>query len=144
MNTPETAVAAALSLAGILNASVMGINVETVFVATGFTMLGAMGRLGFEMAKAAEAAEGADGVKWSKVFSLLGGSLISAPTISVICLTILSLIGIQSDKATLLGLVFFGFIGPKSLLWLFNTGSNLFQKKTGLTLPGLPGSGDKP
>ncbi|TXH15070.1 MAG: hypothetical protein E6R03_07985 [Hyphomicrobiaceae bacterium] len=134
----NTAAVGALTLAGVLNASVMGVPVDTIVVATGFTMLGAMGRLGFEMAKASE---GADGVKWSKVFSLLGGSLISAPTISVICLTVLSLIGIQSDKATLLGLVFFGFVGPKSLLWLFNTGSTLFTKKTGLTLPGMPGDG---
>lgn len=133
MTTNDPAVAA-ISLAGIWGASVFGMSVGTIVIATGFTILGSMGRLGFEMAKASDSP---GGVKWSSVFALLGGSLTSATTIAVVFLALLKAVGIQSDSTTLLGLVFFGFVGPKALLWLFSTATGSINKKTGLNLPTL-------
>ena len=131
LNTPAVG---AITLAGMWQASVYGIQVETIVVATGFTLLGALARVGLEMAKAADVP---GGVRWSSVFALFGGSMASATTISVVFLALLKVIGIQSDSITLLGLVFFGFVGPKSILWLFSTASTTITKKTGLKLPAI-------
>lgn len=136
--TANTPAVGALTLAGMWQASVLGLPVETIAVATGFTILGAFGRLGFEMAKAADEP---GGVKWSRIFALFGGSLTSATTLAVLFLAMLKTVGIQSDSTTLLGLVFFGFVGPKALLWLFNAGTGAISKRTGLKLPQLGPSG---
>lgn len=110
----------------------MGLQIETIVIATGFTLLGAIGRLGFEIAKSSE---DPGGVKLSKVATLFGGSVTSATTIAVIFLALLKAIGIQNDSTTLIGLVFCGFIGPKALIWLFQTASTTFTKRTGMSLP---------
>lgn len=131
MTTNAPAVAA-LSLAGVWGASVFGISVSTVVVATGFTILGAFGRLGFEISNASNQSGGA---KWSSIAALFGGSMTSAATITVLYLALLKMIGIQSDGVSVIGLLFFGFVGPKALLWLFQTASTQITKRTGIILP---------
>lgn len=118
----------ALTLTGIWASTVYGISVETACVASGLTMLGIMGRIGLEIS---------NGTKASAVWALFGGGLCSCVTITILYLALLRLIGVQNDGATLLGLIFFGFIGPKSLLWLLNTGSTAISKRTGINLPTL-------
>lgn len=130
----NTTVVAGLSLAGIANAQVFGLGVGTIALATGFTLLGVMGRLGFEIAKTADTTEG---VKWGKVAALFAGGCCSSVAITVLYLSLLSLAGIQSDGALVIGLVFFGFSGPKAILWLFNAASGQMNKKFGTSIPQL-------
>lgn len=131
MSTNASAVAA-LSIAGIVNAQIFGMTGGTIALATGFTLLGVMGRIGFEIAKTADTS---DGVKWSKVAALFAGGCCSSVAITVLYLSILKLAGVQSDGALVIGLVFFGFSGPRAILWLLNTAASFINKRTGLNIP---------
>lgn len=128
----------ALSLSGFWGASILGLPVATIVIVTGVVVMGAFGRLGFEIATQAETAYG---IKWGRIAALFGGSLISAPTLAVGCLLGLKSAGIQSDGAEFFGALVCGILGPKALLWLYSMGSNVFSKKTGMTLPTF---GDQP
>ncbi len=132
--TQTTTAVAAISLAGIVNAQVFGLGVGTIALATGFTLLGVMSRLGFEIAKTADTI---DGVKWGKVAALFAGGCCSSVAITVLYLSILELIGIKNDGALVIGLVFLGFSGATSLPWIFNTASGQLNKKFGLSIPTL-------
>jgi len=122
----------AITLAGIAGAQIFGLSGGTIMLATGFTFLGVLGRVGFEIAKTADSV---DGVRWGKVAALFAGGCLSAVTIAVLYLSILKAINVQSDGALSIGLVFFGFSGPKALLWLLNTAASLINKHTGLNIP---------
>ena len=133
-----------LTFATIWQASLFGISVETIAIATVPTLMGAVARVGLEMAKASDPR---NGVKWGAVAALFGGTLISAPTIAVAYLICLKTAGVASDNLLFLGLIFFGFIGPKALLWLLNTFTTEINKRTGLKLPQigpLPNEGSGP
>lgn len=130
MTTGHEGGVAGLTFAGLMTMQLMGISIETMAVATSFCLLGTFGRLGFEISAAAAA----NGARWGAIAFLFGGSLIAAPTLSIVTLLVLKLVGVQNDSATIFGLIFVGFFGAPILPWLFNTGSNLF-KKLGLTLP---------
>lgn len=137
--TINSPVVAGLSLAGFWTASVYGFTAETVITASIFTSLGIIGRLGLELSQAGNGQR-----KPTSVFSLLAGSLCSCATLTVLYLALLKALGIQNDNATVFGLIFLGFIGPKALLWLLSTGSSIISKKTGLTLPSLQDDGKDP
>lgn len=127
-----------LSFAGIAGAQIFGLSVTTIFLATSFTFLGVLGRVGFEISKTADTH---DGVKWSKVAALFAGGCLSAVTIAVLYLAVLKMLNIQSDSAAAIGLVFFGFSGPKAILWLLNSSALTINKRTGLNLPTLGANG---
>ena len=120
------------SMAGMLAASPMGINVETMLIGTCFTLFGVFGRIGFEIARGADTP---GGVKWGSIAAQFGGGLLSAVAITVLYLSLLRTVGIQSDTASVIGLIFFGFTGPKALLWLLNTATGAVNKRTGLNIP---------
>ena len=128
----------ALSVAGIMAASPMGFPMETIVLATGFTLLGIVGRLGFEISKAAEQP---GVVKWSSVAALFGGSILSSVPITVLYLALLKTAGIQSDTASVIGCIFLGFTGPKAFIWLYNSLSGWLGKRTGLTFPQIGADG---
>lgn len=140
MMTTNGSTVAALSLTSILAATPFGISVETIVVATGFTMLGVFGRLGFEIAKTADTPEG---VRWGKVAALFGGGMVSASALTVLFLAMLGALGIKSDSIVIIGLVFFGFSGPRAILWLFNAAASVLNKRLGLNIPlvGVPADG---
>lgn len=123
---------AALSVAGIVNAQIFGMTGGTIALATGFTLLGVVGRIGFEISKTADTE---NGVKWSKVAALFSGGCCSSVAITVLYLSLLKLGGVQSDGAIVIGLVFFGFSGPPALIWLLNTAASIINKRTGLNIP---------
>lgn len=122
----------AITLAGIWQASVLGIQVETLAIATAFTLLGVSGRIGLEISS---------GAKLSKVAALLGGGLVSAPTIAVLCIALLKMIGIENDTTSLISLVFFGFLGAPAIKWLLNTLTSILAK-FGLKLPQIGQGGE--
>lgn len=132
MTEPASGPIALFSFAGIASAQVFGLTGGTIMMATGFTFLGVMGRVGFEIAKTADTLEG---VRWGKVAALFAGGCCSAVTIAVLFLSILKSMGVQSDSALSIGLVFFGFSGPKAVLWLLNTSALQINKRTGLNIP---------
>ncbi len=121
-----------LTLTGIAGAQIFGLSVATIFLATSFTFLGVLGRVGFEIAKTADTIEG---VRWGKVAALFAGGCCSAVTIAVLYLAFLRAINVQSDSALSIGLVFFGFSGPKAILWLMNSSASAINKRTGLNIP---------
>lgn len=130
--TGNTTAVAAISLAGIASAQVFGMTAGTIALATGFTLLGVLGRLGFEIAKTADTEQG---VKWGKISALFAGGLLSSVAITVLYLSLLNLIGIKNDGALVIGLVFLGFSGATILPWIFNTASGTLNKKFGMSLP---------
>ncbi len=140
MSTQAPVIVTGLTLATILQTNIMGVTVDQVAIATGIAFVGILGKTGFMIASAAEA-NGA--VNIGAVLGMLFGSLISAPAIVLIYLTILKMAGIQSDTITLLGLIFLGIIGAKALPWLYNTGTGLINKKTGLNFPSFGVTGAK-
>lgn len=130
--TPNSPTVGVLTFATIWQASLFGISVETIVIATVPTLMGAVARVGLEIAKAADPK---NGVKWSGVAALFGGTLIASPTIAVLYLICLKLTGVASDSVLFLGLIFFGFIGPKALLWMLDMATSEINKRTGLNLP---------
>lgn len=128
-----------VSLAGILTSTPFGMSSTTILLATGFTMLGVFGRLGYEISKSAETPQG---VNWAKVGALFGGSMISATCIAVLYLAVLSLAKVQNESVLIFGLIFLGFSGPKGFIWLFNTASAAVTRLTGFKLPQFPVGGD--
>lgn len=120
------------TLAGMWQASVMGLPVSTFVIGTGITLLGVFGRSGFEISA---------GTKPSKIAALLAGGLVSAPTIAVLCLALLKLIGIQNDTASLISLVFFGFLGAPVVKWLLTTLATMLGK-FGIKLPQIGQGGE--
>lgn len=134
------AVTGALTFTGIWTATAYGVSVDAVMVAMIPTLLGAFGRVGFEMARAADPN---NKVKWSSVLYLFGGTLISTPTISVLGLILIQIGHAHSDPMSFFGLFFAGFVGPKSILWLTNTISALLNKATGMKIPQLGPQGNQ-
>lgn len=138
--TTNTPVVGALTLAGAWQASAYGMSVGDITIAMIPVLLGALGRVGFEMAKASDPI---NKTKWSAVLYLFGGTLISSPTISVLCLVLMHATAAKPDGVAFFGMLFAGFIGPKVILWLMNTVSSLVNKTTGLKLPQLGPNGEQ-
>lgn len=128
-NAPAVGV---LTLAGMWQASIMGLPVSTFVIGTGITLLGVMSRSGFEISA---------GTKPSKIAALLAAGFVSAPTIAVLCLAFLKLIGIQNDTASLISLVFFGFLGAPGVKWLLTTLTTMLAK-FGIKLPQIGQGGE--
>ncbi len=131
-----------LSLATLLAFSPFGLSLETIFIATAFTMLGAFARVGFEIASSLDQP---CGTKWSRIVKLLAASLISATAISVLVLVALKLLGVPSETVLVALLICFGYFGPPGIPWLFHLISGPIQKLTGIKLPSFgpaPQDGD--
>jgi hypothetical protein len=127
--TPAAAPVAALSLSGILMAQPFGLSVETIIVGSAFSLIGVIGRAAFEMQKAAEAP---GGMKLSKVAGWVGAGFIGSPFASILYLIGLKLAGVQSDSLAIIGLLFFGFTGPKGVTWLINNAQKALAARFGL------------
>ena len=130
MNSVE--VKGGISLAGLLAFTPFGLSLETIFIATAFTMLGAFARLGFEIAAQVEQPAG---IRWGRIFAMLAASLISVATISVLVLVAMKLLSIPSETILVFMLICFGYFGPTGLPWLFSTISAPITKLTGLKFP---------
>lgn len=124
--------AAVLSVAGILAATPFGLSMETIFIATGFTMLGAFARVGFEISAMVEAPTG---IQWSRIWARLASSLISAATIAVLVLVMLKILNVQSEPMLVFLLIAFGYSGSTGIPWLLNTMTGMVGRLTGLKLP---------
>lgn len=140
MTTNGTTVAA-LSLAGILTAQPFGISVGTIAIGTGFSIVGVVGRAAFELQKASE---GPNGMRLSKIAGWVGAGFIGAPFVTIIYLVILNLVKIQSDGIAVLGLLFFGFSGPRMVTWLLNTVIDILNKRLGTAIPVIGQEAPKP
>lgn len=121
-----------LSIATILGAQPYGISVETVMVGTAFSIIGVMGRAAFEMQKSSE---DPNGKTFSSIAGWVGSGFIGAPFVTILYLVILKLMNVQSDSISIIGLMFFGFSGPRMVSWLLNIGTGILSKKTGLSIP---------
>lgn len=143
--TTQGAVVATLSLAGILTAMPFGISVGTIAVGTAFSLVGVVGRAAFELQKSAQ---GDGGMDARKIAGWVGAGFIGAPFVTILYLVILKLMNVQSDGISVIGLMFFGFSGPRMITWLLNTGIGLMNKKLGANIPTVgsdqPKTGDKP
>lgn len=137
--TITTGTVAGITLANILGSELFGINISHIAAALLITVLGVFGRLGLEIYSSLRSNAG---VKWGVVFGLSGAGLISALSITIVVLAILKAVGIVDDNTTLLCLLFFGFIGPDALPWLFNLATSTIKKRTGLSLPEVQPSGN--
>lgn len=137
MTAPTGSAVAIMSVAGILAAQPFGISVETIAIGTGFSLVGVIGRAAFEMQKAAEG----PGMKLSKIAGWVGAGFIGAPFATILYLVILNLCKIQSDGIAILGLMFFGFSGPRMVTWLLNMGIGILNKRMGTNIPTLGQSG---
>lgn len=121
-----------LSLAGLLAFTPFGLSLETIFIATAFTMLGAFARVGFEISATVDKP---GGIRWGRIMALLASSLISAATISVLVLVAMKLLSIPSETILVFSLICFGYFGPTGLPWLLSTISAPITKLTGLKFP---------
>ena len=132
----------AFTVAGMLAFTPFGLSLGTIFMATGFTMLGAFARVGFEIAAEIDKP---GGVRWGRIFVLLASSLISAATISVLVLVAMKLLNVPSETILVFMLICFGYFGPTGIPWLISTISIPITKLTGLKLPNMgasPSQGD--
>lgn len=137
--TIATSTVGALTLANILGANIFGISVDRIGAALLITVCGVFGRLGWEIYTSIRQT---GTVKWAQVFGLSAAGLISAISITILVLAILKGIGIVNDNTTILCLLFFGFIGPDALPWLFNLATSIIKKRTGVDLPQISATGD--
>lgn len=143
MAAPTGSAVAALTLAGILAARPFGLQPETIFIGTGFSLVGVLGRAAFELQKAAE---GGNGMRLSRIAGWVGAGFIGAPFATILYLVILNLASVQSDGISILGLVFFGFVGPRGITWLLNLVIGQLNKRLGTNIPllGSAVAGAKP
>ncbi len=144
MISPEPKTGVVSSLAGLLAFTPFGLSLATIFMATGFTMLGAFARVGFEIAAEVDKP---GGIRWGRTAALLASSLISAATISVLVLVFLKLLNVPSETVLVFMLICFGYFGPTGIPWLLNTISSTINKVTGMKLPTFkvaPSEGDTP
>lgn len=125
-----------LSFAGILAASPLGINMETILICTAFCYLGVLSKVGFSISRAVDSP---GGLQWGKIIGALAGSILAGPTIAVLCLLLLKMVGVQNDGVTGFSLIFAGFFGPEILPWFFNTLAGMVNKKFGLNIPLIGG-----
>lgn len=140
--TTQGSVVATLSLAGILTAQPFGISVETIAIGTCFSIVGVIGRAAFEMQKAAETP---GGMRVSKIAGWVGAGFIGAPFVTILYLVVLNLMKVQSDGVSILGLLFFGFSGPRMVTWLLNMVIGILNKRLGMNIPLLGATaGQKP
>lgn len=143
MTSPTTALSTGtvgtITMANIAGATIFGIAVDHIAAALLITVCGVFGRLGWEIYSSIKRT---GTVKWAQVFGLSAAGLISAISITILVLAVLKGIGIVNDNTTLLCLLFFGFIGPDSLPWLFNLATTIIKKQTGATLPPISANGD--
>lgn len=130
--TTQGATVGVLSAAGILTASPFGLSIETIALGTAFCIVGVTGRAAFELQRTAE---GPGGLKLSKIAGWVGAGLIGSPFVTILYLVLLKLAGIQSDGLIVLGLLFFGFSGPKVTSWLLNTSAGILSKRFGVNVP---------
>ena len=129
-----------LTIASIMGAKLYGISTQDVMVASIPTLMGAMGRVGFDIARAADPKSN---VKWSAVAYLFGGTLISTPTISLLGLIVIQLTKTTSDPAILFGFIFAGFVGAKSIIWAFNGISDTLNRTFHWNLPKIGPTGQE-
>lgn len=134
-----------ISMASLLAFTPFGLSLATIFMATGFTMLGAFARVGFEIASEIDKPTG---IRWGRIFGLLAASFISAATISVLVLVMLKLLTIPSETILVFMLICFGYFGPTGLPWLISTIIAPITKLTGIKFPAFgqpiqPDGGDK-
>lgn len=143
MTEPTTAISTgtvgALTITNILSANIFGITVDHIAAALLITVCGVFGRLGWEIYTSIKRT---GTVKWAQIFGLSAAGLISAISITILVLAILKGIGIVNDNTTLLCLLFFGFIGPDALPWLFNLATTIIKKRTGVDLPQISATGE--
>lgn len=121
-----------ITLAAILAFTPFGLGLGTIFMATGFTMLGALARVGFEIASEIDKPVG---IRWGRIFALLASSLISAATISVLVLVAMKLLSIPSETILVFALICFGYFGPTGIPWIISQIATPVTKLTGLKLP---------
>ncbi len=121
-----------LSIATIMAAQPYGIQVETVIIGTAFSIIGVVGRAAFELQKLSE---GPSTMKLAAIAGWVGAGLIGAPFITILYLVVLKLSSVQSDSISIIGLMFFGFSGPRMVTWLLNLAIGILNKRTGLTIP---------
>lgn len=145
MNTGEPKSGIVVSLASLLAFTPFGLSLATIFMATGFTMLGAFARVGFEIA--AEIDQPA-GIRWGRIFALLASSLISAATISVLVLVMMKFFNVPSETILVFMLICFGYFGPTGIPWLITQIATPVTKLTGIKFPTFgqpaqPDGGDK-
>lgn len=136
----STGTVAAITMANMLGSELFGIEVSHIGAALLITVCGVFGRLGLEIYFSLRSN---GSVRWALIFGLSGAGLISALSITIVVLAILKAIGIVDDNVTLLCLLFFGFIGPEALPWLFNLATSTIKKRTGLQLPQISADGDQ-
>lgn len=130
--TTQTVALGGLSIATILGAQPYGISIETVIIGTAFSIVGVVGRAAFEMQKTSE---DPNGKRFSSIAGWIAAGFIGAPFVTILYLVVLKLLNLQSDNIAIIGLMFFGFSGPRMVIWLLNTGVGILNKKLGLSIP---------
>jgi hypothetical protein len=135
---PATAAVTGLTIAGILAATPLGVSVETIALGMGFAIVGLFGRLAFDIQKGIEAG---DKVRLSTAIGWAGAGLIGAPFIAVVWIVLLRAIGAQTDAATVIGLLFLGFSGPKGVTWVMGLVADFVGSRLpkGTVAPPKPG-----
>ncbi len=130
--TTQSVALGSLSIATILSAQPYGISVETVIIGTAFSIIGVIGRAGFEMQKASE---NPGGMRPGAIAGWVGAGFIGSPFVTILYLVVLKLSNVQSDSISIIGLLFMGFSGLKAATWLLNLAIGIVNKKTGLSIP---------
>lgn len=121
-----------ITLAAMLAFTPFGLSLTTIFMATGFTMLGAFARVGFEIASEIDKPLG---IRWSRIFLLLASSLISATTLSVLVLVAMKILGIPSETILVFMLICVGYVGNPGIPWIMSTITAPITKLTGIKFP---------
>ncbi len=131
-----------ISIATILGAQPYGISIETVMIGTAFSIIGVVGRAAFEMQKASEAP---GGMRFSNIAGWVASGFIGAPFVTILYLVVLKMMNVQSDSISIIGLMFFGFSGPRMVSWLLNLAIGILNKKAGTQIPtfGTPSQGER-
>ncbi len=134
MNTGEPKTGLIVSMGSLLAFTPFGLSLGTIFMATGFTMLGAFARVGFEISSEIDKPAG---IRWSRIAALLAASLISAATISVLVLVAMKLLNIPSETILVFMLICFGYFGPTGFPWLITQIATPITKLTGIKFPSM-------
>lgn len=124
---PNSAVVG-ISFAGLFSAVPFGVPVETIAIGTGFFSLGIFARAAFEMQKTIERG---DHVGIGQVLGWVGAGLIGAPFGTILYVVFLHTLKVQSNDASILGLLVLGFGGPRLLTALMGAIVGLWNKVFG-------------
>ena len=141
MTTPTSITASAaanvnlatgLTFASLIASAPFGVPVSDMLIGTGFCILGVAGRAAFDMQRALE---GTSAVPYGRIIGRFGAGIFGSLFTSVLVLVALKVFfGARPDTVVIIGLLAFGFGGPRMLSWAWGIIADKASKLLGISV----------